>query len=185
MPPFAIRYSLFVILALLLSACRHARSPSGPAIIKTGIKPPSITIDAATGWAAAPVARGTPLFTDDYYSVQFFPSAMQGAILIQRPESIAAAGGYLDGKITVPEPATLYLALMYQNNDTRLIPDADLNALAKEGWTKTPGIFSTSSPEGQTWYWTVYAHSIPAGPVTLTAKALEKPAGIFIIGKQH
>lgn len=174
---------------LLLSACHHTPrapdAPPAPTTIKTGIKPPSIAIDADSGWSAAPVARGTPIFTDNYYAVQFYPPALQGAILIQRPESVASAGSYLDGKITVPKAATLYMALLCENNGERLVPDNQLHDLAGDGWTKTPGIFSTSEPEGQHWYWVVYSHPLPAGPVTLKSDAIEYPSAVFIIGKQR
>ncbi|HUO08709.1 MAG TPA: hypothetical protein VM008_10445 [Phycisphaerae bacterium] len=174
----------FVILSTLLTACHSHSTPQEPTITRTGIKPPSISIDADTGWAAAPIAHGTPLFTDDYYSVQFYPPALQGAILIQRPESVAVNAGYLDGKVSVPAPATLYVAILYQVNNDRLIPDATLHALTSDGWTKTPGIFSTSSPDNLNWYWTIYSHPIPPGPVTLSSKDLLHP-GVLIIGKQH
>ncbi len=163
----------------------HAQNarPPAPTTVKTSIHPLSISIDADSGFAAAPVARGTPLFTDNYYSVQFYPPALQGAILIQRPEGVASAGTYLDGKVTVPKAAMLYIALLCENNNDRLVPDNQLNALAGDGWTKTPGIFSTSEPDGQHWYWAVFSHPVPAGPVTLTSDAIEHPSAVFIIGK--
>lgn len=174
------------MLLLTLTACHHTpKGPAAPTTIKTGIQPPSITIDAASGWAAAPVARGTPLFTDNYYSVQFYPPALQGAILIQRPEGVASGGTYLEGKVSVPKAAMLYMALLCENNDGRLVPDNQLNALAGDGWTKVPGIFSTSEPDGQHWYWVVFSHPIPAGPVTLNSEAVEHPSAVFIIGKQR
>ncbi|MGN6370084.1 MAG: hypothetical protein ACTHN5_17650 [Phycisphaerae bacterium] len=179
-----IRHLSFVILSLGLSACHHTPKPPPP-IIKTGIPVPSISIDAASGWTAAPVAGGTPLFTDNYYAVEFYPPALQGAILIQRQEAIATAGTWLDGAVTVPTAATLYIAVLCQNNDDRLVPDAQLHALANDGWTQTPGIFSSSQPDGQHWYWTVFSHPIPAGPVTLKSDAIEHPHAVFIIGKQR
>jgi hypothetical protein len=178
---------LLLLLPLALAACHHTpRKHAGTlTTIKTGIQPSSITIDAVSGWAAAPIAQGTPLFTDNYYSVQFYPPSLQGAILIQRPEHVASAGIYLEGKVTVPTAATLYMALLCQNNDDRLVSDEELNALAGDGWTKNHGIFSTSQPDGQHWYWAVYSHPIPAGPVTLTSEAIEHPSAVFIIGKQR
>ena len=182
----AICYLSIVSLSVALSACHHGpKSPPGPTITKTGVRPVSITLEASSGWAAAPVARGTPLFTDNYYSVQFYPPGLQGAILLQRPEAVATAGTYLEGKVSVPKAATLYMALLTQNNDRRLLSDAQLNALAGDGWAKTPGIFSTSSPDGQDWTWAVYSHPIPAGPITLVSEAIANPSAVFIIGKQH
>jgi hypothetical protein len=180
---FVIRHLSFVISILLLGGChsKHRPRPLPPQPIITSIPLPSITIDSSTGWMAAPTDGGMPLYTNQFYSIQYFPPTLRGTIMIQRLDTDT---GFLSAKVSAPAPATLYVALLYEVNSTRLITNDQLAAFAKEGWQRVPGIFGTSSPIAQQWWWQVWQHNIDAGPVTIDSKAIPD-AGIFFIGRQH
>ena len=126
-----------------------------------------------------------PVFNDLEVFLQFFPEPMRGSIIIQRhgggdnPDT-----GYLDGHVTVPTAATLYIALRTQVDDTVLITPEQLLAFSKEGWTRVPGIFGVSEAPTQHSRWQVWSHVLPPGPVTLTSQALPN-GGLFFIGRVH
>ncbi len=178
----------FAIVILLTGCHAHPQKPkpkplSGPIITKTSIKPASITINPATGWSAAPTAGHMPVYSDIDPVIQFFPPTLAGTLIIQRrgggenPDT-----GFLDGKVTVPTAATLYIALRTTINDDTLITPDQLAAFIKEGWTYVPGIFSLSEPPGQFTRWQVFSHPLDPGPITLTSKTLPN-GGLFFIGR--
>jgi hypothetical protein len=184
---------IVTLLALLLILCacahphHHKHTPPPPlpppTTITTSVMPASIVIDPATGWGAAPTANHMPVYTDLETFLQFFPPALQGSLVIQRRGSGDNPDvGFLDGHVSVPTAATLYLALKTQVDESILIPPDKLEALAKEGWQRVPGIFDLSSPPGQHPPWQVWSHPLPPGPITLTSKALPD-GGIFFIGR--
>jgi len=171
----------FVISLLLLCGCKSKPRPLPPQPIITSVPVPSISIDPSTGWMAAPTDGGMPLYTNQFYSIQYFPPALRGTLMIQRADTDT---GFLNGKVSAPAKATLYIALRYEINNTRLITDDQLKAFAKEGWLRVPGIFGTSQPPGFQWWWQVWKHDVDAGPVAIDSKVIPD-GGIFFLGRQH
>ncbi len=159
--------------------------PPAPTTILTPIKPASIVINPATGWGAAPTADHMPVYTDRENVIEFFPLVMQGSLIIQRRgDGETPDTGYLDGHVSVPTAATLYIALRTQIDDTVLITPQQLLDFAHEGWTRVSGIFGLSEPAIQHSRWQVWSHPLPPGPVVITSQAIPN-GGIFFIGRVH
>ncbi len=179
-------YKMGCLLLLALFGCAghgYPQPSSPPRITKTSIKPASITISPATGWSAAPTNGHMPVYTDLDTAIQFFPPPLIGSLIIQRR---GADTGYLDGKVSVPSAATLYVALALESDGQTLITTEQFAAFVKEGWARVPGIFTVVEPrvggESRNVRWQVWSHLVDRGSVTINSKAIPS-GGIFFIGR--
>ena len=129
------------------------RTTAGRRRSKTGIKPPSITDPPAQAgplhWLPAE-RRCSRTTTIPFSSIR---PPLQGFTLIQRPESVANRGRLprRQRHRSLARHALIW-HLLCENNDILTRPRTTSSTpLAGDGWTRVPGIFSSSEPESQHW----------------------------------
>jgi len=158
------------------------KPPQHPQVVTQSRGPLSIVVNPYIGWAAAPAAVGTPVYTDTDDLITDFPQALTHTLIIQRPSLNNASVGYLNGQVKVPTDATLYVAILIEANGQTLVPNREFNAYRSEGWTQIFETFAITQPENGNYKWLLWSHPIPRGPINIVSDAI--PAGgIFFIGR--
>jgi len=107
-----------------------------------------VKLDAKSGWRLVKAEKGTEIQTDRKYSITSLPKELEGATLIQTPNT--SQQRWIDNKsVSLSGASVAYVAVMWSYNGRVSVTGEEFKNFKKDGWQLLKEPFSTTTASTQ------------------------------------